>query len=281
MLLVTGATGSIGRHLVRRLSADGVPFRALVRRPWQGHELGCPFVVGDFDEPRSLERAFEGVGTLFLNSPGAVPAEGEQPMIRRQLAAIEAARRAGVTRIVKVSVWRAREGGKLAEGAHWIIEEALKKSGIGWAILQPSGFMQNFLTGTGSFTEDGDLLGAYGSARVSYVDCYDIAACAAVSLAGDAVGSYVVTGPEALDHNEIAAKLSVALGRPVRYVDLPPDAFAAKLTAQGLPSGFAEDVAARYAEVAQGVLAGTTTTVEELTGRKARTFDRFLADQRS
>ncbi|WP_027929065.1 SDR family oxidoreductase [Amycolatopsis thermoflava] len=280
MILITGATGSIGRHLVRRLTAEAIPFRALVRRAEQGDELGCPYVVGDFDDPSSLDSAFAGVAKLFLNSAGAVPAAGEQPMVRQQLAAIEAARRAGVRRIVKVSVWRAREGGKLAEGAHWHIEQALAKSGIDWAVLQPSGFMQNFLTGAGSFTEDGDLIGAYGDARVSYVDCQDIAACAAVLLTGShGTGrAHVVTGPEALTHTEIAAKLSAAFGRPVRYVDLPPRQFADRLIAQGVPAGFAADVAALYAEVAAGALAATTTTVADFTGRPARTFDEFLAD---
>src|SRR5207249_7743463 len=144
-ILVTGATGSIGRHLVRRLTAAGVPFKALVRRAEPGQELGCPVVVGDFDDPGSLVSAFDGVDHLFLNSSGAQPADGEQPMIRHQRAAIEAAQRAGVSKIVKVSVWGAAEGGRLAEGAHWQIEESLKSSGIDWSILQPSGFMQNFV----------------------------------------------------------------------------------------------------------------------------------------
>ncbi|HKS50178.1 MAG TPA: SDR family oxidoreductase [Amycolatopsis sp.] len=283
MILVTGATGSIGRDLVRRLTADGVLFKALVRRAEQGRELGCPFVVGDFDEPGSLATAFDGIDRLFLNSSGALPVRGEQPMVRHQRALIEAAQRAGLTKIVKISVWRAREGGKLAEGAHWHIEELLKKSGIDWSVLQPSGFMQNFVSGTGSFTEDGNLIGAYGDARVSYVDCHDIAACAAVLLTdpGNTGRSYVVTGPEALNHTEIAAKLTAAFGRPVRYVDLPPEQFAAKLTARGVPADFATDVAALYAEVAAGALEETTTAVEDLTGRRPRTFDEFLAEHSS
>ena len=123
-------------------------------------------------------------------------------------------------------------------------------------------------------------IGAYGDARVSYIDCYDIAACAAVLLTdpGTTGRSYVLTGPEALNHTEIAAKLTAACGRPVKYLDLPPEQFAARLTAQGLPAGFAADVAALYANVATGVLGETTTAVEDLTGHKPRTFDEFLAN---
>jgi len=282
MILVTGATGSIGRHLVRRLREDQAPFKALVRDEAKGDALGCGFVVGDFDDPGSIARAMQGVDQLFLNAGGAQPVPGEQPMIRQQTAAIDAARNAGVARIVKVSVWGAREDGKLAQGAHWQIEQHLKASGMGWSMLQPSGFMQNFVTGAGSFTDDGHLIGAYGNARVSYIDCRDIAACAAALLTGTRGEdeSFVLTGPEALTQAEIADKLSAPPGKPVKYVDLPPGELAAMLKARGLPAQFADDVAALGQEVTTGALAATTTAVRDLTGRDPGTFDEFLASYR-
>lgn len=152
MILVTGATGSIGRHLVRLLLDQRVPVKALVRDEAKGRVLGCDVVVGDFDDPGSLAAAMEGVDRLFLNAGGAQPVDGEQPMIRQQRAVIDAARSAGVSRVVKISVWGAHRGGRLAEGAHWEIEEYLKASGLVRSILQPSGFMQNFVTGAGAFT---------------------------------------------------------------------------------------------------------------------------------
>ncbi|WP_214408471.1 SDR family oxidoreductase [Sphaerisporangium fuscum] len=282
MILVTGATGSIGRHLVRRLRQERVPFKAFVRDEHKGRALGCDYVVGDFDDPDSLATALEGVDRLFLNTAGAEPVAGEQPMIRRQKTAIDAAARAGVSKIVKVSVWHAREGALLAEGAHWHIEQHLKASGVDWSVLQPSGFMQNFVTGTGAFTEDGDLVGTSGDARVSYIDCHDIAACAAVLLTGPRGGgeSFVLTGPEALTHAEIAEKLSAALGRTVRYVDVPPARMAATLKTQGLPPRFVDDVVQLWQEVAAGSLSATTAAVDDLTGRPARTFEEFLAGNR-
>jgi NAD(P)H dehydrogenase (quinone) len=280
MILVTGATGSIGRYLVRRLKDDQAPFRALVRDERKGRALGCDFVVGDFDDPDSVAAAMEGVDRLFLNAGGAQPTTGEQPMIRQQKTAIDAAREAGVGKIVKVSVWGAREGGKLATGAHWQIEQHLKTTGMDWAVLQPGGFMQNFITGAGALTDDGNLIGAYRDSRVSYIDCYDIAACAVVLLTGTHGNgeSFVLTGPEALTHTEIAEKLSAALGRIVKYVELSADKMAANLKAQGLPPQFADDVVALWDEVAAGSLAATTTTVKDLTGREPRTFDEFLAN---
>jgi uncharacterized protein YbjT (DUF2867 family) len=91
MILVTGATGSIGRHLIRRLHELGMPFRALVRDEARGKALGCDVVVGDFDDPASITAALAGVDRLFLNGSGAAPSPGPQPMVRQQIDAIDAA----------------------------------------------------------------------------------------------------------------------------------------------------------------------------------------------
>jgi NAD(P)H dehydrogenase (quinone) len=279
VILVTGATGSIGGHLVRRLREQAVPFRALVRGKESGEELGCDFAVGDFDDPRSILRALKDVDRLFLNAGGAVPADGDQPMIGQQRAAIDAAVDSGVSQVVKVSVQGARAGGRLATGAHWRIEQHLKASGLAWAVLQPSGFMQNFLTGAGSFTISGKLVDGYGGAAVSYIDCYDIAACAAALLTGTGSDgqSFVLTGPEPLSYADITRKLSAALDRTVEYVTLSPGELAAALLARGLPRQFADDVATLGCEVAQGSLAATTSTVHDLTGHDPRTLDQFIA----
>jgi NAD(P)H dehydrogenase (quinone) len=278
VILVTGATGSIGRHLVKRLRERRVPFRALVRSQEQGADLDCDFAVGDFDDPGSVTRALRGVDRLFLNAGGAVPVDGDQPMIRQQEAAIDAAVAAGVSRVVKISVLGARDGGRLATGAHWRIEEYLKASGLAWSVLRPSGFMQNFLTGAAALTIDGQLIDGYGGGAVAYIDCDDIAACAAALLAGPGrtAESYDLTGPEPLTGADIAMKLSAALGRTVTPVPLTPSELAATLQARGLPAAFAGDVAALAAEVADGSLAATTPAVRDLTGQAARTFDEFL-----
>lgn len=277
MILVTGATGSIGRSLVDRLRKDGVAFRALVRDAAKGRALDCDFVVGDFDDPASIAVALSGADRLFLNSSGAQPLNGEQPMVRHQKAVIDAACRAGVTHVVKVSVWHARQGAKLSQGAHWEIEEHLKASGLAWSLLQPAGFMQNFIA-PGAFAPDGSLISSYGSTPVAHIDCHDIAACAAVLLArpqgqGE---TFVLTGPEALTDAEIAGKISSALGRAVSRAELPPEALPAALASQGLPRQFAEDLAFLVREVAAGSQAAITTTVRDITGRPPHTFDDFL-----
>ncbi|WP_158558043.1 hypothetical protein [Spongiactinospora gelatinilytica] len=135
--------------------------------------------------------------------------------------------------------------------------------------VRPAIRSQNFLTGQAAFTMDGGLRGAYGDGRMSYIDCADIAACAARLLAdGGGIGeTYALTGPEALDHHTIAARLSRTIGRTVRYQDHSPEEFASILTAQGVPAWFASDAAALSAETAAGHLAATTSAVHTLTGR--------------
>ncbi|WP_190086432.1 NmrA family NAD(P)-binding protein [Streptomyces longisporoflavus] len=282
MILITGATGAIGRSLAGQLRQAGAAFRALVRDEAKGRAMGCDFVVGDFDDPNSIIAALDGADRLFLNSAGAQPVDGEQPMIRQQKTVIDAAREAGITHVVKVSVWHARQGAKLSQGAHGEIEEYLQASGLAWSLLQPAGFMQNFLTPE-AFTSDGNLISSYGSTPVAHIDCHDIAACATVLLAGPLAGplaqekAFVLTGPEALTDAEVADKVSSALGRPVGRAELPPDSLAAAMRSQGLPPRFADDIAFLVKEVAAGSQATITTTVRDITGRPARTFDDFLA----
>ncbi|MFC9848808.1 SDR family oxidoreductase [Streptomyces sp. NPDC060223] len=285
MILVTGATGSIGKHLVRQLQELRVPFKALVRDAGKGRTLGCPYVIGDFDDPDSMAAALAGADQILLNGAGAVPtADGSpQPMVAQQKAVIDTAGRVGVGKIVKVSVWHAQQGGKLAEGAHWDIEQHLKASGIEWTLLQPSGFMQNFITGAGTLSDNGSLIAPATDAPVSYIDCYDIAASAAVVLSEflGAGRTFVLTGPEALTMAEIAGHLSGTLDKPVDVIGLSRDDMAVRLKAQGVPAQFAADVADLWADVGTGSLAATTHDVKNLTGCEPRTFAEFLTANRA
>ncbi|MFB7947953.1 NAD(P)H-binding protein [Kitasatospora phosalacinea] len=280
MILLTGATGSIGRHLVRRLADRGAEFRALVRDEAKGRALGCAYAVGDFDDPASLTAAFAGVDRLFLGGPGALPVDGEQPMVRQLTAAVEAAAAAGVERVVKVSVWHAAPDSLLAQGAHGVLDRRLAAALPGrWTLLQPSGFLQNLLL-PGAFTPDGRLVGRYGDAPVSHIDTRDIAECAEVLLTGPPRPgeSFVLTGPQALTDRELADRVARALDRPVGFLPLAPDEVAAALTARSAPPAFAADLAALLREVAAGSLAEVTTAVPDLLGRPARPVDAFLTD---
>ncbi|MEU7579946.1 aldo/keto reductase [Streptomyces sp. NPDC041068] len=142
--------------------------------------MGCDFVVAGLDEPASVAAALNGVDRLLLNSGGALPVAGQQPMARQRTAAIDAARAAGVAQVVKVSPWLPREDAKLSVRAHWEIEQHLKASGLRWAMLQPTGYMQNFFTSQDGFASSrgarpsmrctSSWTGAYAPLRIASMD---------------------------------------------------------------------------------------------------------------
>ncbi len=278
MILVTGATGHVGRALVRELAARSVPFRALVRDAARGEALGCDYVVGDLDSPDTLEPAFAGVRRLFLNTP-AGPA-----LVARQTAAIAAARRAGVERIVKISVPgvgpQTRSG---MGGGHGRVEAELQACGIAWSVLRPMVFMQNLLGHADSIRGQGRFFGAYGEGRIAFIDTDDVGAAGAALLTGPpAPGeSFVITGAAALTHGEVAGHLSRALGRPIQYVDLPVEKIVAHMVAEGMPAEEAQNLGAMMTAMSRGGASFTTQTLPALIGRAPRSLDQFLAANRA
>ncbi|MEU0570774.1 NmrA family NAD(P)-binding protein [Nonomuraea sp. NPDC005983] len=265
MIVVTGATGSIGRALIDTLRGEEVV--AVVRRPV---DLGCEYVLGDFDQPETIGKVLSAGDRLFLNSslwPGVVAA---------QQAVIDLAREAGVAQVVSVSVRDARPGAPLGGGLHGEIDAHLRRSGLPWSILEPTGFMQNLLADV----REGRFYGAYGSARVNYIDTRDIADVAAALLTRPvgADATYVLTGPESTTHAEIAAAITAALGREVSYVDLPIPEMAAHAERRGFPGPTALEFATLMAEMGDARWSSLTSTVEDVTGRPPRTLATFLAD---
>lgn len=269
MIVITGATGSIGRALAGGLR--GHDALAVVRRP--ADDLGIPYAQADFDTPATIGALLSPGDRLFLNSslwPGVIDA---------QRAVIDLAARAGVAQIVAVSVRGAAPGARLGMGMHAQIDAHLRKSGVPYTILQPSGFMQNLPRDFG----DGTMYGSYGPAPVNYIDARDIADVAAALLTGPvgASSEHVLTGPESLSHEEIAERIGRAVGRPVRYVNLPAPEMAAHLERQGIPRPHSGDLAALMAETGDGSWAPVTTAVEDLTGRPPRGLADYLADHES
>ncbi|MEU6075281.1 NmrA family NAD(P)-binding protein [Micromonospora sp. NPDC047074] len=274
MIVVTGASGQIGRSLIEQLDRSGAPRRAVVRQHRHGAELGGDYVLGDFGEPESIRRALVPGARLLLN--GALGPD----FVAQQRALIDLAAEVGIAHVVKVSVRDAARGGLLGLGMHGEVEAHLKDSGLGWSILQPVGFMQNLFTEVAFDGDQGRFHGSYGPGRVGYIDARDIAAVAAVLLTGtvERNGTLVLTGPDAPTHEEIAETLTRTLDRPVRYVDLTVPAMAERLRVAGLPAAAADDLADLMRLVGDGRWASTTTTVRDLTGRPARTLADFVAE---
>jgi uncharacterized protein YbjT (DUF2867 family) len=264
MMVVTGATGTIGRALIEEL---GGAARAVVRRAEQGEELGCDYVVGDLERPESIP--IEPGDRLFLNSalwPG---------FVRAHQAVIDHAAGAGAAQVVSVSVRGVTSSSLLGFGMHGQVDEHLKASGVPWSILAPVGFMQNLAS---DVDEEGRIFGSYGRGGVGYIDARDIAGVAAALLTRPvgADATYELTGPSAPTHDEVAAELTRALGRTVRYLDLSPEDAAVHLEKRGMPGQAARDLAELMAQIGDGRWASTTTTVADILGREPRSLREFL-----
>jgi NAD(P)H dehydrogenase (quinone) len=269
MILVTGGTGTIGGALIRRLKDQGCGSEvlAIARKP---AELGVKTVIGDFNSPESIASHLSPGDRLFLNAmpfPRFVETFNE---------VIDRAQTIGVAQVVLVSVRGAKPGAKLSSGIHGEVDDHLRAAGVPYAILQPTSFMQNLIRDL-----RGDQFhGAFGSAQVNYIDARDIGEVAAALLTSPIEpqsSDYLLTGPESLTHDEIAATMTAVLGREIRYLDLPAADLAVRYAAAGIPEPFATDLPAMQAAIPVD-WAEAYPTVQEITGRPPRTLAQFLAD---
>jgi uncharacterized protein YbjT (DUF2867 family) len=278
MIVITGATGTIGSELVRQLSAAGAPVRALVRDPARAAAIqgpGVELVQGDLLDPSSLDAALAGADHLFLLT--VFSPDQETPAAN----AIAAAQRAGGIHVVRLSAVGSSEDARFATGRGFArTEKLLRESGLDWTVLQSHAFMQNVLASAGKIAE-GILYGTSGEGRVGMVDTQDVAAVAKVVLTepGHTGRAHVLTGPESLSGEDMATTLASVLGREVRYVDVAPDDYKQTLLGFGLPEPLAEDIRVLYGELfREGAGDLVTTHVQDVTGRPPRSFEEFVRD---
>ncbi len=268
MILVTGATGNVGSALVKELELLKVPFRAAVRH---AGNLGMQSVAFDYENPDTFGPALVGVEKLFLLTSGGTEREGP---------AVDAAKAAGVRHIVKLSVWGADREDFAYARAHRPIEKKIEASGIPWTFLRPNGFMQNYLTQAQSIREQGEFYSCGKDMRYSLVDGRDVGTAAArvLTATGHEGQAYTLSGPESLSNSEIAEKLSVAAGKPIRYVDLPDADFRTALVSAGTPHATVDG----YIDLIHYYIAGKATRispeVERINGKPPVSFDEFASD---
>jgi uncharacterized protein YbjT (DUF2867 family) len=278
MILVVGATGTNGREVVSRLAAAGHRVRAMVRQPSRASDLrgaNVELVAGDLDDPGSLDAAWAGVDRAFF-----VAAVDRRYVgwFHRFLAA---ARRSGAPRIVKFSGMGAgSDSPSEIMRQHGETDAALADSGLPYTVLRPNSFYQNMLWSAATIKAQGAFYLPMGDARQSLVDVRDIADVAVEVLTnpGHEGNSYAITGPECLSYHEVAAKLSAVLGKPVKYVDVPPDAAFDSMLKAGMAEWNARAVTELYTVFAAGLAAGTTDTIERITGRRPIAFEQFARD---
>ncbi|MET8723589.1 NmrA family NAD(P)-binding protein [Streptomyces misionensis] len=263
--LVIGATGTTGSRTVAQLTAAGHRVKAASRRatPVAGTEP-VPF---DWYDPATHAAALDGVDRVYL-----IPPLGDSDPAAIMLPFLHRARTAGVHRAVLLSSSAIPEGGPAVGKVHQALPELFDQ----WAVLRPSWFMQNF-TGTHaharSIRDEGIIWTATEGGRVGFVDAEDIAAVAVRALTDEHAPNtdLVLTGPEALSHDDIAAIITEATGRVVVHRRLSYEQMRDRLTTQ-VPVEFAAMLAGMDRAIAEGAEDRITDTVQRLTGRPPHTF---------
>jgi len=280
IVLVTGATGTVSTALLAQLKGKpGIHLRALVRDAGKAAALveeGYEVVVGDLEEPETLDDAFDGVDVLWLLTPASAlePSMGSN--------AVNAARKAKVKHIVRNSAIKAAHHAPNRNGRlHAQVEDAVKASGIAWTILRPHYYMQNLLSSAGSVASDGMLYMNMGEAPVGMIDARDVGVLAARVIedpSSHAGKIYNPTGPQSTTMQVAAETLAHVLGKPVQYVALPQDAARGAMLGLGLSPWFVGNVCDYGRVYSQGWGDFVTSDFTDVTGQKARSFTQFATD---
>jgi uncharacterized protein YbjT (DUF2867 family) len=280
MILITGATGKVGKELVLDLSARRSAFKVMVRSKEAAKDFeakGIKAVQGDFERPETHAGALASVQTVFLLTtprPDAVAIE------RKFLAACKAK---GVQHVVRLSAMGANPWASSALiRNHGKCEALLEESGLPWTILRPTIFMQNLAPYIGpTVAQESTLYAPAGNAAMPWVDTRDIAAVAGTVLTskGHEDLVYEITGPEALTYTQVAECLSSQLGRQISYVNVPDGAAQHSMVGMGMSPWLAEGMITLYHMFrANGPTALALQTVERITGRAPRTLAAYLKE---
>ncbi|MBI3617702.1 MAG: SDR family oxidoreductase [Candidatus Omnitrophica bacterium] len=279
LFLVTGATGTIGSEVVKQLVQDGHRVRALVRDLAKAQKLGksVEAVKGDLSKPETLGAAFVGVDKAFVLSIGP-------ELAKLEANAFDAAKRANVKHVVKLSggIEGGIESDYFMAGTallqwHRESEKRLRALGVAWTILRPGSFASNVLQW--QVKEQGALFLPAGDGKDTITDPRDIAAVAVKVLTtlGHEGKIYELTGPELLSYADVVQKMATAVGKPLKYVDVPEAKAREGMLAAGVPPLLADSMLCYFAWVKAGRMF-TTSTVAELLGRPARSFDEWAKD---
>jgi len=278
-ILITGATGNIGKELTKYLSEKGIAFRAMVRSVEDAKDLaalpGATLIEGNFNNINSLENALKGAKKAFLLTNSSELAEQQQRTF------VEIAANSGVKHIVKLSQWAADENSPVRFlRYHAVVERLIKESGITYTFLRPNLFMQGLLGFRQPIIHQDRFHGAVGDSKISLVDVRDIAEAAgeALTKSGHENKIYNLTGPEALSHYNLAEKLSSAVGREVQFVDVSSDVLGEMLHAVGFPEWQAEGLVEDYVHYKAGEASEIASGIFDATGHEPRDFEGFAND---
>ncbi|MDP9254766.1 MAG: SDR family oxidoreductase [Verrucomicrobiota bacterium] len=275
-VLVTGATGTIGRDVAKRLSETGVSVRAGVRDQAKARKqfgADIAFATFDFENEKTFAEPLEGVDKVFLLPP-LMPNQVEVAN-----AFVDVAKRAGVRHIVKLSAMNVDTEPSFTFGKwHAAGEQHIHESGLAFTFLRPNSFMQNFMNYFPP--RDGAIYLPWGNGKASFVDTRDIAAVAADVLTGNGHEGkiYTLTGPAALGITEVARILSEAARREIKYVDVPEATARDGMLQAGLPQWQVDALMDLHATYKQNRWTTVTSDIEKVTGKPATPFAQFARD---
>ena len=278
MILITGASGTVGRAVLEEVHKAGQPFKAMYRNSEDAKKAmpGVPTVRADFADRSSLKQALQEIDTAFVVcSPVPQLVELESSMIA-------ACKESGVRHIVLNSALGAGDYPKSFPSWHRKVEDKLLTSGLRYTILRPNGFMQNIVAyNAPSIRTQGAFYAAMGDAKTSLIDVRDVAAVAANALTapGDhADKTYELNGPEALSNDEVATRISRATGQTVGYVDLPEAVQRKSMLDAGMPEWQVAALLELQEYYRTGKCGAVTDVLPKLLGRPPITLDQFLSE---
>ncbi|MFF0082397.1 NAD(P)H-binding protein [Streptomyces canus] len=262
MIVVTGATGNVGRPLVRELLAAGERVTAVSRRSPRESPAGLRHHQADLAAPQTLKPALDGAEALFLLTSGDFVAHGG---ILDDV--LEVVRTGGVRRVVLLSSQGVATGDHPSE-----LEDAVRRSGLEWTMLRPGGFHSNTLQWADAVREQRTVAAPFGDVALPIVDPEDIAQVAAVALRdpGHAGRVHELTGPAPVSPRQQTAAIADAVGEPVRFVEQTRGEARAEM-ARFMPEPIADATLDILGDPSPG-LRRVSPDVERVLGRPPRTF---------
>ncbi|QRI65400.1 SDR family oxidoreductase [Shinella sp. PSBB067] len=283
-LLVTGASGQLGRLVLDALLASGkvapasiVATTRDVARLADYAEKGVTVRAADFEDAASLDAAFAGATRALIISTDALDRPGKR--LAQHKAAVAAAEKAGVRHILYTSMPQPDDSRVTFAPDHLGTEEAIKATGIAYTILRDGWYAENLFMSLPHALQTGSWYTSSGNGRIAHITRADTAAALAGALldAGSESRTYTLTGPESHTAEEIAAIVSAATGKPLKVVHVTDAQLAEGLKGAGLPEAFIPTVVSFDANTREGKIAMVTDDAEKLSGRKPTSLEDFAA----
>lgn len=277
-ILVSG--GNIGSAVAIELAKRKYEVSVLARKVESNESfsnIGIKYAVADAAKPETLDAVFQGVDTFFFVSPLI------ENMVEQSAELIKAAKKAGVKYIVRSSARGASKEAPIIMGRlHGEVEDILKNSGIAYTMLQPASFFQNLLGSATTIKNQNDFYGSSGKGQNAHVDVKDIAAVAVTAIVeGAAVhagNSYVVTGSEILNYDDMASELSKQTGRDIKYINLSPKELGKTYLRYGMPQWTVNALLELDNIIRLGYVASASDDVKKVTGKNPVTFREFVKE---